>query len=61
MTLTASTAPETETEVLAVHNDNGVVEGLVHRGKMKIQETIGSEQIQYTHHTTNETNYLYTD
>ena len=62
MTLTSSTAPETETEVLAVNNNNGVVQGLVHRGKMKIQETIGSEQVIYTETSeTATTNYLYTD
>jgi hypothetical protein len=59
--LTSSTAPETETEVLAVDNANGVVQGVVHKGKMKIQETVGSEQIQYTQTTATETNYLYTD
>ena len=61
-TLTASTAPSTETEVLAVNNANGVVQGLVHRGKMKIQETAGSEQVIYTETSeTATTNYLYTD
>jgi hypothetical protein len=60
-TLTDSTAPRTETHVLDVDNDNGVVQGVVHRGKMKIQETVGSEQVQYTQTTVSETNYLYTD
>lgn len=61
VTLTASTAPRNESHVLALNNDNGVVQGVVHKGKMKIQETVGSEQIQYTQTTVSETNYLYTD
>ena len=52
-------APATETDVLEVHNDNGVVQGLVHEGKLYITETAGSEQIQYTEHTETTTNYLY--
>tara|TARA_Y100000004_G_C8911458_1_gene411097 strand:- start:852 stop:1328 length:477 start_codon:yes stop_codon:yes gene_type:complete len=60
--LSTNKAPTTETEVLSpAANDKGVVQGLVHRGKIKIQETVGSEQIQYTQHTATETNYLYTD
>ena len=59
--LSADTAPATETTVLSVHNDNGVVKGKVEEGKLYIQETAGSEQIKYTEHTTTETNYLYAD
>jgi hypothetical protein len=55
-------APNSETEVLTVDNANGVVQGLVHRGKLFITETSGSEQIKYTTHTeASSTNYLYTD
>jgi len=61
VSLTADTAPATETTVLSVHNDNGVVKGKVEEGKLYIQETAGSEQIKYTEHTTTETNYLYTN
>lgn len=54
-------APNSETEILSVHNDNGVVKGKVEEGKLYIQETAGSEQIKYTKHTTTETNYLHTN
>ena len=59
--LTADTAPSTETHILSVNNDNGVVKGKVEEGKLYIQETAGSEQIKYTQHTTTETNYLHTN
>tara|TARA_Y100001973_G_scaffold78882_1_gene115864 strand:- start:904 stop:1377 length:474 start_codon:yes stop_codon:yes gene_type:complete len=55
-------APNSETEVLTVNDNNGVVQGLVHKGKLLIQETAGQEQIKYTQYTENTTtNYLYTD
>jgi len=59
--LTESTAPRNDSQVLELDNDNGVVKGKVEEGKLYIQETVGSEQIQYTQHTTTETNYLYAD
>ena len=59
--LSVDTAPSTETQVLSVANENGVVQGKVEEGKLYIQETAGSEQIKYTEHTTTETNYLYTN
>tara|TARA_R110000744_G_scaffold167994_1_gene285560 strand:- start:416 stop:892 length:477 start_codon:yes stop_codon:yes gene_type:complete len=60
--LNTDQAPESETEILSVHNNNGVVEGKVHEGKLYISETAGSEQIKYTTHTeASGTNYLYTD
>ena len=43
------------------YDDNGVVKGKVEEGKLYIQETSGSEQVKYTHHTETTTNYLYTD
>ena len=46
--LTKSTAPSTETDVLTVDNDNGVVEGLVEIGKLYLGEKDGSEEVQYT-------------
>ena len=56
------TAPNSETEVLAVHNNSGVVQGKVHEGKLYVTETVGSEQIKYTTHTESSgTNYLYTN
>lgn len=56
-------APNSETEVLAVHNDNGVVQGKVEEGKLLISETVGSEQVSYTKYTENDNtnNYLYTN
>ena len=60
--LNTDTAPETETEVLSVSDNNGVVEGKVHEGKLYITETSGSEQIKYTTHTESSgTNYIYTN
>jgi len=59
--LSADTAPSTETEVLNVDGDNGVVQGKVHEGKLYVTETSGSEQIQYTEHTESTTNYLYSN
>ena len=54
-------APINENHVLPVHNDNGVVNGKVHEGKLYVTETAGSEQIQYTEHTESTTNYLYSN
>ena len=45
--LASATAPSTETDVLPVHNDNGVVEGLVAIGKLYLAEADGSEEVQY--------------
>jgi len=60
--LNTDQSPESETEILSVHNNNGVVQGKVHEGKLYISETSGSEQIKYTTHTeASGTNYLYTD
>jgi hypothetical protein len=42
------TAPETETDVLPVRDENGVVEGLVAIGKLYLAEKSGSEEVQYT-------------
>jgi hypothetical protein len=61
VTFTEDAAPSTETEVLVVNNDHGVVKGKVEEGKLYVQETSGSEQVKYTKHTTTETNYLYTN
>ena len=60
-TISEDGAPITETTVLPVDNNNGVVQGKVEEGKLYIQETVGSEQVKYTKHTTTETNYLYTN
>ena len=42
------TAPETETDVLPVADENGVVEGLVAIGILYLGEKAGSEEVQYT-------------
>jgi len=53
-------APSNETHVLPVDDDNGVVQGKVHEGKLYVSETGGSEQIKYTtHEESSGTNYLY--
>ena len=47
-TLTVATAPATETTVLPVEDENGVVEGLVAIGILYLAEKAGSEEVQYT-------------
>ena len=51
VSLTLKTAPVTETEVLPVSDDNGVVEGIVTKGILNLTESAGTEQVQYTQHT----------
>ena len=46
--LADATAPATETDVLPVNPDNGVVEGLVAIGILYLAEKSGSEEVQYT-------------
>ena len=46
--LAAATAPATETDVLPVADENGVVEGLVAIGILYLAEKAGSEEVQYT-------------
>ena len=45
------TAPATETDVLPVTDENGVVEGLVAIGILYLGEKAGSEEVQYTEYT----------
>jgi hypothetical protein len=45
--LNSQTAPSTETDVLGVFEENGVVEGLVAIGKLYLSEKDGSEEVQY--------------
>ena len=45
--LSKATAPATETDVLPLDNDNGVVEGLVAIGKLYLSEKAGDEEVQY--------------
>jgi len=46
--LSSATAPATETTVLPVTDENGVVEGLVAIGILYLAEKAGSEEVQYT-------------
>ena len=58
--ITEETAPSTETQVLEPSDDNGVVQGLVTKGKMFVSEKDGTQQIQYTQRQTpDSTNYIY--
>jgi len=53
-------APTTEIDVLPVDNDNGVVQGLVTKGKMYVDEKAGTEQVQYIEREApTATNYIY--
>tara|TARA_R110000803_G_scaffold25845_1_gene61686 strand:+ start:1175 stop:1651 length:477 start_codon:yes stop_codon:yes gene_type:complete len=53
-------APATETDVLPVSDDNGVVQGIVTKGKLNLSEKIGTEQVQYVQRQEpSETNYIY--
>ena len=62
VTLTGSTAPETETEVLPVAEENGVVQGLVETGKLYVSELPSDAQIIYTEHPEpSGTNYIFTN
>ena len=45
--LASATAPSTETDVLPVSDENGVVEGLVAIGKLYLSEKAGDEEVQY--------------
>jgi hypothetical protein len=42
------TAPDKETDVLPVRDENGVVQGLVAIGKLYLAEKSGSEEVSYT-------------
>jgi hypothetical protein len=54
------TAPKNETDVLPVDPENGVVQGLVTKGKLYLDEATGTEQVQYNQHESAEgTNYIY--
>ena len=60
VSLTEGRAPETETEVLEPHANNGIVQGLVTKGKMYVAEKDGTEQVQYTQRQEpSATNYIY--
>jgi len=55
-------APNSETEVLTVNDNNGVVQGKVHEGKLYVSETEGQEQIKYQkYEPSSSTNYVYTN
>tara|TARA_R110002110_G_scaffold57892_1_gene164914 strand:- start:31 stop:513 length:483 start_codon:yes stop_codon:yes gene_type:complete len=58
--LSLSTAPITETNVLPVADTNGVVQGIVTKGILNLEEKAGTEQVQYNQHESAEgTNTIY--
>lgn len=60
VSLSVDRAPETEIQVLPVSDDNGVVNGIVTKGKLNLTELAGTEQVQYTQRQEpNDTNYIY--
>ena len=61
VSLDSEQAPSTETEVLPVADNTGVVQGMVTKGKMYLGEAKGTAEVQYNQHETTEgTNYIYT-
>tara|TARA_R110000787_G_scaffold109662_9_gene218256 strand:+ start:1274 stop:1753 length:480 start_codon:yes stop_codon:yes gene_type:complete len=48
VSVSSGNAPATETDVLPVFPQNGVVQGLVAIGKLNLSELSGTEQVQYT-------------
>ena len=61
ITLTASTAPATETTVLVpAANDKGVVQGLVEQGKLYMASPKATQQVTYNQHQEpSGTNYIW--
>jgi hypothetical protein len=60
VSLTATTAPATETQVLEPADTAGVVMGLCTKGIMMVADKDGTAQVQYTQHEeTSGTNYIY--
>ena len=56
----SGTAPATETDILAVADTNGVVQGIVTKGILNLTEKSGTEQVQYTQHSEpSRTNTIY--
>ena len=56
----AEHAPATETQILEPSDDNGVVQGLVTKGKMYVADKAGTQQVQYTQRQEpSSTNYIY--
>jgi len=47
-------APSTEKVVLPVSDNNGVVQGLVTKGKLNLTDLSGTAQVQYNEHETTE-------
>ena len=60
VSLTPTTAPATETQVLEPADTAGVVRGLVTKGIMMLEDVDGTQQVQYTQHPEpSGTNYIY--
>jgi len=61
MIVSSSTAPATETDVLPVDPLNGVVKGLVTKGKLYLAEKDGEQEVQYQQYQEPASNaYIYT-
>ena len=50
LVVASGTAPATEIDVLPVADTNGIVQGIVTKGKLNLTEKDGTEQVQYTQH-----------
>ena len=60
VSLTPTTAPATETQVLEPADTAGVVRGLVTKGLMYLTDVDGTQEVQYTQHPEpSGTNYIY--
>tara|TARA_R100001530_G_C4264803_1_gene141513 strand:+ start:196 stop:678 length:483 start_codon:yes stop_codon:yes gene_type:complete len=60
ISISEGTAPKDETDVLPVSPANGIVQGLVTKGKMYLTDKDGTEQVQYTQRQEpSGTNYIY--
>ena len=60
VTITNTTAPNTETDVLPVADTNGIIKGIVTKGMLYVDDKTGTAQVQYTQHTeAAEENYIW--
>jgi len=58
--ISSGNAPVTEDDVLPIAPTNGIVQGLVTKGKMNVTDKSGTAQVQYTQREAPEsTNYIY--
>ena len=58
--ISVGNAPITENDILPVAPTHGIVQGLVTKGMMFVDDKSGTEEVQYTQHTeTSGSNYIY--